>query len=382
MHDIITLQDLVAHVIDVFDMESDQSNLRRATRSSVWGFEQASQRHMWRSYDTEVVATFEAPHTDGTVDVSDAGVVTLTGGTWPTWAELGVIALSDDSYRVKSRDSDTELTLEAWSGVAQSDLDYQLAQNRYRIPHNVRQIFDVWDQTNDRRLLGADPQVFRERDRWQLGTSGTPSLFTERRVTVGGKVLTELRITPFPSKRTTLHVSFMRIPDSPKVLHATGSIDVASGTVTLQDALPPTLDPVGSWLRISTTENDTSADLNATLLPPADAEWEGQVTAHNKGAGTLTIDDADLEVTNRGGVLTDILDIPPFLFKASMLYAEAQMARQGSGENRRYGELMGEADSELRYAMEQDSQIAPPRQGFYLRGEVVEPMPYIEGGAN
>jgi hypothetical protein len=50
------------------------------------------------------------PYTTGTVAVSE-GVVTITGGTWPSWASAGILTIGGQAYTVDTRDSDTQLTL-------------------------------------------------------------------------------------------------------------------------------------------------------------------------------------------------------------------------------------------------------------------------------
>lgn len=48
----------------------------------------------------------------GTIDVTD-GIVTLSSDTWPDWIGPGsILKIGDDTYRVSSRDSDTQLTLQ------------------------------------------------------------------------------------------------------------------------------------------------------------------------------------------------------------------------------------------------------------------------------
>lgn len=375
---LLTFQDLVAHVQDVADVQGDGVDFRRAMRAAQWGFEQATQRHQWSNYDTEHVITFQAPESTGTVDINASGVVTRSGQVWPSWAEYGSLVIDDNLYRVSTRDSDTQLTLEAWTGVAVTGQTYQLAHNRAILPHFVRDAFDAWDQTADIRLIPIDPAQFRERDRWQLGSAGRPAYTTIRRVSINGVVRSELRITPFPSLLTTINVTYIRTPNLPRVLYPTQRLSTADdGTVTLTTPLPPTLDVVGSWLRISTNEANPTPDLSSNLFINADAEWEGVITAQ---ASTTSLSvSADVPVvSNRGGFITDVLDIPEFALRAAKLYAEAQMARLQGSDLNKYQTLERLADQELRYAMEQDGQLSRNRGRLYHRGEVIAPIPYVD----
>ena len=49
-------------------------------------------------------------YSTGTVAIS-SGVVTLSGGTFPTWAAEGVLGVGEELYQIKSRDSNTQITL-------------------------------------------------------------------------------------------------------------------------------------------------------------------------------------------------------------------------------------------------------------------------------
>lgn len=383
MNEIHTLQDLVAHCLDMGDLQSnDDVNLRRAIRAARYGFQQASQRKQW-TFDEEKVLTFNAAHTDGTIDVDAAGVVTLSGSTWPSWADEGSIVVGDDSYRVKTRDSDTQLTLEDWTGIAVTDESYSLAHDRMLISHDVRTVYDIWNQDGDYRLIPMEPQTFRERKRWQLGSGGTPLYATIRRLRVSGKIEAELRITPFPTETISFLMAYIRRPNQPVILHHTGNLAISSGSVTLDNKLPPTMDPVGAWLRVSTTESTPDADLAATIFESVAAEWEGEILTVDDDGDSLTVSSDAPDVTDRGGVISDTLDLPPFAMNAARLYAESHMTRYAGGDDNviNYRRLQREADQELRYASEQDGYIQNRQPRYYYRAESFEPYPYIVGGA-
>lgn len=68
-------------------------------------------------------------YTEGTVSVA-SGVVTLSGGTWPADLENADITISDNTYAVSTRDSDTQLTLEDTSITITGNNNYYLALRR------------------------------------------------------------------------------------------------------------------------------------------------------------------------------------------------------------------------------------------------------------
>lgn len=377
MNEVLTFQELVSHVLDVADMQGDGVELRRAIRSAKWGFEQASTRHRWTTYDTETVFAMHEPVTGISVDVTESGVVTLSGDVWPDWAEFGTLATANSVYRVKERVDDTTLQLENWTGKSETGLDVRLLHNRVIIPHDVRTVFAVWDEIGQYRLHHLDPVKFRDRDRWTQGTSGAPAYYTMRRLMRDGRLVTEMRITPATSVFASFHVSYLRNPAQPKMLHAAGRVSSSGGSVTFTQPLPPQLDPTGAWIRISTTETSPEGNLASSLFHPAEIEWQGPI--ESKTSDTVVEVPGVPDVSNRGAIVTDILDLPWYAFNAAKLYAEAQMFRQGLGQVLDFRRLREEADEMMRYAMEMDGPSTRSHTGVYFRGETFEPFPYLEG---
>jgi len=74
-----------------------------------------------------VDVTTTAPYATGTITIA-AGVVTLTGGTFPTWADDGVLKVNDRYYSVASRGSATQITLDSTALTVATASSYQLAR--------------------------------------------------------------------------------------------------------------------------------------------------------------------------------------------------------------------------------------------------------------
>jgi len=68
-----------------------------------------------------------APYATGTITVA-SGVVTLTGGTFPSWAASGVLKVNNRYYSVASRGGDTQITLDATSVTIATAASYELAR--------------------------------------------------------------------------------------------------------------------------------------------------------------------------------------------------------------------------------------------------------------
>ena len=95
--------------------------------------------HRWSFLDQPWYQTTDAPYKTGTIAVA-AGVVTLTGGTWPTWAAQGELrpgGTSTDAgitYTVNTRDSGAQLTLDDTSVTITAGATYNLYHATYDLP--------------------------------------------------------------------------------------------------------------------------------------------------------------------------------------------------------------------------------------------------------
>lgn len=83
--------------------------------------------HDWSFFKPIKDISTTAKYATGTVTIV-AGVVTLAGGTFPTWAADGIFKTSTNYYSVASRDSSTQLTLDDTSVTAAALTTYELGR--------------------------------------------------------------------------------------------------------------------------------------------------------------------------------------------------------------------------------------------------------------
>jgi hypothetical protein len=90
----------------------------------------------WPWYNRMVTVDFEPPYNTGSISItSGTKTVTLSGGTFPTWAANGVIIVSNQVFEVASRDSATQVTLaDEYNGANLSASSYVIAQFSYDLP--------------------------------------------------------------------------------------------------------------------------------------------------------------------------------------------------------------------------------------------------------
>jgi hypothetical protein len=121
-----------------------------------------AKRTSWGWYDREAELRLQGQYTEGTIDVTGGTViVTLTGGTWPSWANSGDITIGNAYYRVLSVDSATQITLEtAYEGPDIVAGSYRLFQDRYDLSPDLYQLNEVI--YDDAWLWGPDPVPFAD----------------------------------------------------------------------------------------------------------------------------------------------------------------------------------------------------------------------------
>jgi hypothetical protein len=369
----LTFQDIVSHVMDAADVSETVVDLRRAIRAARWGFAQATQRHDWGSYDTEFTAVFNAEYDTGTIDIDADGVVTLTDGTWPSWAALASLYITDErAYRVATRDSDTALTLESWTGETETALAYNLRQDRVLIPDDVRYVFDVWQEREDWSLRIVDVKTFRDYDRPRIYSGADPVVVTFRAVNNLGVNQTEMRISPAATTLTEVSVAYMRRARVPNILVQTTGTSGSGDLVYLDTELPLGPSVVDCLLRTSDNEEHATADTTFSIKNVNAAVFEGLITVHTDQT-TITVPDAP-SLDGDPVVITSVLDIPGYLLNAVQMYAEAQMLRIGNRNYRDAILLTKEADEELRYAMEQDAPFVRRHGSPLLRIDQLQSM--------
>lgn len=175
--------------------------------------------HNWSFLRPVADVTTTAPYVTGTVAVA-AGVVTLTGGTFPSWAADGVFKVSDQYYSVASRGSDTQITLDSTSVTVAAGATYQLARPEIQLADAFDAVAndsdltyypspDCWyppvqwrHDSTIRRLEGSNPTFDR------------PLFYSVRTVTfdptVGSRKV--LALYPTPDQAYTLRVPMILRP--------------------------------------------------------------------------------------------------------------------------------------------------------------------------
>jgi hypothetical protein len=89
--------------------------------------------HEWSFFRPLVDVTTVAPYATGTITVA-SGVVTLVGGTFPSWAASGILMFGNKYYSVASRGSGTQITLDDTSVTVATASNFRLAKPEIDMP--------------------------------------------------------------------------------------------------------------------------------------------------------------------------------------------------------------------------------------------------------
>ena len=200
---------------------------------------------------------------EGSISIADDGTVTRSSPAWPTWASDATLYLDDDkAYRVVERLSDTQIKLDNWSGLTQSSTtEFCLRHDRVTIPRDVREVYDVWQEKEDRSIRIADVKTFRDYDRPRVYRGSEPNLVTFKAMYENGKQYTQMQVSPGPNTAVELDVAYMRRPSNPRLMESV-EVSTSGNTVTLSSPLPAGMTAVGSLLRVSGTgDNAPEAEL-------------------------------------------------------------------------------------------------------------------------
>lgn len=91
-------------------------------------------RWSWLKSDGGIITS--EPYATGTLTLTDGdATVTLTGGTWPSWAAQGQLLIGGIYYRVATRTSNSAIELyDEYTGETQSGVGFTLYRNQYTLP--------------------------------------------------------------------------------------------------------------------------------------------------------------------------------------------------------------------------------------------------------
>lgn len=364
-----TVQDAVEHLLDRFGVPRSEPRHRRvAFRSVVTALREVCVGYPWRYFDRRLILTTSASYSTGTVAyVHSARSLTITDGTWPSWARYGRVILNSVHYHVEKRDSDTVLTLPEGSNPgANFSGTYTIYRDAYLLPdnfHSLGHVYDV-DQRRALPLMTSGAQHAASVLVWD--SPGTPDYATLQGSNEEYGRLA-LVLTPAPSSARNYDLRYQAAPRTPRVeKEAQGTVSVSGGTVT-GTGTNFTSDHVGCILRVaSASSREPTAPgggVDDTEIVPAFTAIVQSVASTT----SLTISNTTASASGARYTLSDPLDIEPHaMLTAVFRQAEYQFAL---GLGRKDDIVLCEplALSAMRNALAADNRTVQAEQNIPVR---------------
>lgn len=343
--DLPTYQDAVDRLLDIFDIDRTGRDLRLARNAVSAAVRAVSQAAHWSHYDRACTIQTVASYSTGTIEYDHTGgsserLVTLTSGTFPTWAANGWIIIDNVHYEVDSRVSSTALTLAENSNpgadVAASTT-YTLYRHIYNLPTDFSKCRGVWNATNNTGIRFSDVDCQEVNILASRQTPTTPDRYTIRNA-ADVPFRDSLVLSPPPDAVYSLRVWYEAQPATLYTeSYATGTVTVSSGATTVTGSGTSFASRhVGAVIRFSsdgtTMPTSTYGYRDGNVDNPA--SFQAVITAVNSGT-SLTIDTAAPSThTAVKYVISDKLDInPTTMLTAVEKWAAYEFARSAKRED-------------------------------------------------
>jgi hypothetical protein len=268
---LVTYDDLTSHAIDYGQQARDAETERFARRAVLAAYQDLPNHHRWSYYKQVGRIVTSDDYSTGTVEFDYTGgaserMLTLTSGTWPSWAALGSVVIDNVPYAVATRVSDSIITLtnsENPGADVAASTTYAIYRDTYVLPCDFAAIGDVvmLNQAYQLQQISVNDWVVAQKS---YRGPGTPTSYC---ITSDPNYFGELalRLYPYPDDSYELSFLYQRRP-RPLVRHrySTGTVAVTSGSTTLTGTGTTwTSDMVGSVVRIAASgETDVPTGLS------------------------------------------------------------------------------------------------------------------------
>ncbi len=365
---LLTYRDLIEHAVDYLGGRQSVIIHRDVRAAIQTAYRELGQEREWSYLKTRGRVTYNAPYNTGTVTYDHTGnaagerVVTLSGGTWPTWANLGQLKIGTDEYEVVRRIDSTKIQLDELLNPG-ADITtgstFTLYQSAYPLPDDfVRMDTPLTDGTwYFGQYIG--PTDWLSLEKYGEG-EGYPLFHTimgdPRRP--GGHVL---RVYPYPSTATSADYVYHR---RPRQLRVTGYADAdsqgtvaVSGTTVTGTGTNFTNLMQGAVMRFGT---DSRAPTGLTDANP----WAEEVLIDEvAGTTSLTLKSAPSgSYSEVGYYISDPVDLDPSLVTALLRLIERELAIAKGMRN--VAEVVQLAEMALRDAKAADQRNSQVREAY------------------
>lgn len=140
------------------------ARLRQIKRAIENAYNTVASAHEWSFFFRRRRLATVADYSTGTIAYTHSTrSVTLSSGTWPSWAAFGVLQIDDDEYEIESRTSDSVIVLSVNSNpgddIAAGET-YTLWRDSYPLPVDFQAMGSLREITNALLLSRIEPNAY------------------------------------------------------------------------------------------------------------------------------------------------------------------------------------------------------------------------------
>lgn len=352
--EIPTLADLKYHLHDT-GIELGRLPERQVTNAMLSALRDIVAYHPWQYYRRRRQIVTTEPYSTGTVSYnSSTNVLTLTGGTWPSWAKYGVVQIGSRKFYSVGRILSTTTLSFNENTLPSGDLTdetYSLMQEVHPLPPNIKSISELIDLGTRQVVSWATPTELLAYRAGQAA-SARPQLFT----TLGDARYPSglcLQFSAYANSERTYDAIYEAAPYQVSVVEIEDTASISTGTndVTGTDSVF-TDDMVGSVIRFAT---NTTKPTNAVgYVDSAAGEivnrytWQSIVQSVSSATALKTVDNAPETLSGKAIVISDPVDVRTGPMRECLYrlaeWKLSQIARQDS-------KLQAQAESSFRKSL-------------------------------
>lgn len=360
---LLTSDDLVGQLLDQSGGGAVDGLLqRKARRALQQGLLEVNAHRLWNYSRRQVVLNTNDQYSTGTISFDLTGgsserLVTLSSGTWPSWAGQGWLLIDNKTYRVNQRLTGTTLTL-AENSAPGADIaageTYTLFEPSYRLPYDCASILTCWDMTSRVRLAGIAPVDYDERwgNQYEAGTPDYFSVFGDPWISGALRI----GFYPVPADGRQIAYTYDRTQQPLRVWkYNTGTVTIsASSTALTGNSTVFTSNMVGCVIRFGTTTTEPT-----NLEGSSPYAEERVITAVTNGT-TATLDEAvDSAYTAVKYYISDLVDVEPTAMRTAVVNCSAvHFARERNADSAELSRRTTAYVDALRLAMQADRRFA------------------------
>lgn len=341
--ELFTFQDAVEHVLDVYDCPRDERNHRLAIRAIIKAHRMLPTFHQWPYYRRPLVINVVAPYSTGTIAFDFTGgiyerLITLSSGTFPTWAGFGVIRIDDVDYPVAQRIDGTRITLDSRrcpSADVAAGTAYSIFRDRYPLPLDFRRHDRIFEAGTNRELCIVDPGLAAAHTVRTSGNSNAIlACIIEDENFQGGLCL---MISPKGSTATSLEFLYERkMRPLNTELYETGTLSITEDSATVTGSGTAWAEKhIGCLLRISPNATDAPTPLAGSITgtEPNPAAYTRMILGVTSATTILVDETLGETASGRKYTISDPIDVNDLLLDVFQRLAELEYAKLSGRED-------------------------------------------------